>query len=337
MTKPARKPAAPPPEQKKPAPLTQSAAQIGWPQGPAISMTPEEWFNIEDNPRQRDTEHHANYATHLRSPAPTHYAVEVCKLPNGRLIKIDGHTRGFLWHEGRLLPPEVVVARCWLVPDLEAAKDLYTLFDNQKAAENLSDKLHGAKREFGLEFTSTMLSGDKFGSGLATAHSTWFDSKYRSNPYELLPQWKKELALLDACDPHVTDFIVPVFAASLILLRIDREGATNFITAFATDAGTKDKGNIDAVEAFRIALSNIKAKRQMFGAVSHRKIMKLMISMYEAYGRNQIYVRGKGIRVKSDAGFEHWIAKHKARWEASPPPPEPDADTEETEVWDDGE
>ena len=65
-------------------------------------MTVAEWIKVEDNPIQRDTEHHAAKAKHLLTPLPSHAFVFACELPNGKLIKLDGHTRALLWQRGQV-------------------------------------------------------------------------------------------------------------------------------------------------------------------------------------------------------------------------------------------
>lgn len=65
------------------------------PQSHTLRMPLGIWFAMPDNPRQRDTENRARAASrkHLQSPHPTHRNVSAAQLPDGRLVKLDGHTR----------------------------------------------------------------------------------------------------------------------------------------------------------------------------------------------------------------------------------------------------
>lgn len=45
-------------------------------------------------------------------------------LPGGRLIKLDGHTRAFLWASGQLQKPPCVYVRVYLAANMEEAKEL---------------------------------------------------------------------------------------------------------------------------------------------------------------------------------------------------------------------
>lgn len=62
-------------------------------------MSLHQWLQVPDNPRQRDTIRHATKAAkdHLSEPSLTHLEVSAAELPNGELLKLDGHTRSYLW------------------------------------------------------------------------------------------------------------------------------------------------------------------------------------------------------------------------------------------------
>lgn len=68
-------------------------------------MLVEDWIKVEDNPIQRDTEKHAAKAKHLMTPHPSHSFVFAAELPNGKLIKLDGHTRALMWRRKDVSPP----------------------------------------------------------------------------------------------------------------------------------------------------------------------------------------------------------------------------------------
>ena len=62
------------------------------------TMPVEKWFDIPDNPIQRNTEERAKRARHLHKLTPSHYTVALAKYKgNGKREKVDGHTRGYIW------------------------------------------------------------------------------------------------------------------------------------------------------------------------------------------------------------------------------------------------
>ncbi len=73
-------------------------------------MLVEDWIKVTPNPIQRDTEKHAAKAKHLLTPHPTHSVVHAAELPNGKLIKLDGHTRALIWKRKDVVPPVQVTA-----------------------------------------------------------------------------------------------------------------------------------------------------------------------------------------------------------------------------------
>ncbi len=163
-----------------------------------LQMSVESWCALPENLRQRDTEKHAQKASrnggHLREASPEHAQVFAAKLPNGQLVKLDGHTRALLWERGVLESPGQVIVTVIPVRDMEHAKELYNHFDNAQAAETIKDKLSGALREHGLVFRSGCFSLI-YSSSILDAHRFIFGSA--SNLYETVGVWKPVLEAID--------------------------------------------------------------------------------------------------------------------------------------------
>ncbi|AEK57889.1 hypothetical protein Atc_1240 [Acidithiobacillus caldus SM-1] len=160
-------------------------------------MSVADWCAMEDNARQRNTEKHARKALrgHLREPSAAHAMTTAAQLPNGRLIKIDGHTRAWLWEHGLLTPPESVLVTVIPVSDIDEAKTLYMHFDDPRAAETLQDRLDGALREHELVLRSGCFA-KLYGSSLRVAHKMVFPGR-QPEIYEMVGTWKPLLLAMD--------------------------------------------------------------------------------------------------------------------------------------------
>ena len=184
------------------SPLTeglQDCRQQG--QGPySMRMSVAEWCAIPANPRQRDTEKHAQKATrqggHLRTASPVHVQVSAVRLPDGSMVKLDGHTRAWCWERGLLAAPEQVLVTIIPVADMEHAKELYKQFDDPRAAESLQDKLSGAIREHDLALRSGCLS-QLYASSLRAAHGLLFSGRTQPDLYTIVGLWKPLLQVID--------------------------------------------------------------------------------------------------------------------------------------------
>lgn len=123
-----------------------------------IEMTVEEWIEVPDNPRQRDTIRRAKRARrkHLSEYNEMHCRVIAAMMDGELFCKIDGHTRAYLWEHGMLdRPPNgKVIAQLFSVSSIDEAKRLYTQTDSVEAVKQVRDVLEGFANEIGLELTS---------------------------------------------------------------------------------------------------------------------------------------------------------------------------------------
>jgi hypothetical protein len=164
-------------------------------------MSPSEWHAVQDNPIQRDTQERAAHAKHLRVPSPAHAVVHAAELPDGTLVKLDGHTRSYLWSQGGAPTPRFVTVLLYPVGSIAEATDLYRHFDAPEAAENARDRLAGGERAAGFHPVSSLLRARYYAESLRLAQqmpqgST--QSRFERLPAdELVKLWKAELLLLD--------------------------------------------------------------------------------------------------------------------------------------------
>lgn len=175
------------------------------------------WFAMSDNPRQRDTENRARAALrkHLKTPHPTHRNVSAAQLPlpDGRMFKVDGHTRTFLWAAGKLAVPAdgTVTVTVYPVRDLAEVMALFDTFDSPDAVMTSQDRIAGGKREHEVVLRSGCLSGTTslHATSLkmcdAIALHGALEVQKSAPEHEIVGRWKPVLEMVDAQGYHRVD------------------------------------------------------------------------------------------------------------------------------------
>lgn len=212
-----------------------------------INMSVAEWAAVPDNPRQRNTESHANKASRdwLKTAHISHAVVHAARLQtDGKLVKLDGHTRSLLWSQGRLDAPEFVHVVVHSVANWDAAKELYTTFDSAKTVEGAKDKLYGAHRDSQTGATSGLVLNGPIVSALRVLSSG------NTDIYKTLPRWKNQLRALDDFGFGKNRFSAGAVAGLLALLYRRGERILPFIHAAAADGGMRNEEGSDGVDHF---------------------------------------------------------------------------------------
>lgn len=232
-----------------------------------MRMTVKDWIEVEDNPIQRDTERHAAKAKHLLTPLPTHAFVFAARLPNGKMIKLDGHTRALMWKRGQIPSPLILDVGIIEVKDKAAAEELYKTFDSRDALETMRDKVSGAFHRYGFEPQSGLLSGGNLtyalrmasavlsGAAVSTAASGGGNRSEKekkvkkADVYEMISEFSYELHALDGFGLGQGQASAGIVAAFLVSYRKYGHKITPFWTAVFGNAGTKMDGEMDAIQA----------------------------------------------------------------------------------------
>lgn len=264
------------------------------------TMTPVQWADVPDNPRQRNTEWRAARAAHLKLPHPTHAKLNMARLPNGALYKLDGHTRSFLWQTGKLSAPATLHVDVWDCSDLDAVRNLYGTFDSKAAVETTIDLIHGGMRDLDLNFQSDLLRSHRFVAGMRLAHSLVFGDASASvaTPYDLLKEWRPELNQLDVCDPTRRRFNSGVAAAALLTIRRYGIDACKFWNAYAHGGGTKLDGQMDPVQALEERMNRRRGQKKTTGTANAYENTRIALSAYlRDRGGESYSVDGSGIKA----------------------------------------
>lgn len=246
-------------------------------------MTVEQWCKVQDNPRQRPTEQHANRAIkqHLKEYSVTQDTVFAAVLPGGILVKLDGHTRAFLWESGQLQKPPCVWVRVYLAANMDEAKELYTHFDSRPATETTKEQIGGALAEAGIQPESGLLNYGSYKSALNKLQSG------AASVYKIVSGWRRELQLLDSVGFTKNSLKVGGVLGALILLRTrTAEHVLSFLELVRADKGTKtDKGS-DAVETF----CRLNAQQgNSGGEAAIYELAGRMVTLYDGYLSRRFY------------------------------------------------
>ncbi len=238
-----------------------------------ISMSVDDWIAVQDCPVQRDTKRHAEKAKkkHLKTRSRTQSLVSAARV-NNQLIKVDGHTRAFCWHNNWLPRPEDDEVDIAVYPcnSMDEVVTLYHSIDNQSQGKDSKDKTVSAFKECEFEAKSNLLTNGSLTIALQNAtqkNSSNFNlRKYTS-------EWLPVLQMIDELDFSRRRFPGAIFAALLITTRIYGEAAMVFWLDYSKDNGEKSKGECDGVQA----LSELMLKRREEDMVGGRNCSKIIL------------------------------------------------------------
>jgi hypothetical protein len=252
---------------------------------PSLKMSVADWIAVTDNPIQRDTERHAAKAKHLLTPSPTHAHVSAAKLPDGTLVKLDGHTRALMWARGMVQRPAHVEVAVIPVKSIEDAKQLYTHFDSKDAVETAVDKISGGFRDIGFTPESGLLKSGQIGSALRIAWTVkhgYSKEKVAKNTYEMVNEFSAEILALDELGLGKRAAFAGIIAAFLLSYRKYDEQCLPFWRAVFGNAGNKINGKMDAVQALN-ELILARKRNATYGSAADMDLCSRALHAYEKY------------------------------------------------------
>jgi hypothetical protein len=272
-----------------PTPPANSLKSIRLPTIRKLSV--EEWIAVRPNPRQRDTDRHLLRAVHLRQPNPTHLQVNAAVLPDGTLIKLDGHSRARLWQLEPDIAPARVLVGLYPVNTVEEDAELYSSFDNRAAVDTASDDLSGAFRAVGFVPASQLFREYK-GTGSikgATVYMMGLEGGGGNNAldiYDIVPRWIEELRLLDSLRVTAQRFSNPILIAALLTIRRRGNDAVEVWDRYQRDLGIKTGTEMDGVEALTRLLLNF----PQAGGNATKAMVGKAVSCIEAAIEDRVFV-----------------------------------------------
>lgn len=251
-----------------------------------IQMKPAQWAEVQDNPIQRDTQEHAKKAVrgHLRTASSTQMVVHAAVLPDGALVKLDGHTRALLWSDGRLAAPPMVQVVLHEVDSMAQAMALYKEFDAPGATEGATDRLAGAYRLHSIVPKNKILTKGGVTSALSII------DQHRSI-YQMVGEWKDELLLLDEVDATPTAMPSTLVCAALVTLRRHGAKALDFWRLYAAGGGTRLDGKSCGVDELTRIVADLRARKMLAtGGFNQRQSQAgRAISCCDAWLQGRVY------------------------------------------------
>ena len=239
-----------------------------------VEMSTAEFIDMQDNPQQRDTELRADRAkdNHLSTMAPTHAMAAAAKLPDGTMIKLDGHTRSYLWAKGELEKPPKMHDSVYPVDDMSGAIRVYELFDNSTAVKTAADLVQSAYKLNGLNLSSNLLRSGvgmervfRFAYGLEHGRLVAIP-KSEIALVDLVKHYSEVLKTLDTIDVSKSVLPAPYMVAAIVALKRDGQKAETFICAVKEKIGINNAGDMDAIHVVNSYISsaeytNLRLKR----------------------------------------------------------------------------
>lgn len=202
-----------------------------------------EWVAIQDNPRQRNTVKHGTKAMkgHLKEPMTQHASVEIAALPDGSFVKLDAHTRAYLWEIGHFpCKPEFMAVKIHPVSSMKEAVKLYLTFDAKDSHETASDLHDGVFNELNVVFES------KFCNDLAFKNALYYASGSRSIK-DRIEDWLPELEFLDNLNVTAKQFNAGLVMGVLMTARRDPLKAADFWLRYRDGDGINNESGTDAI------------------------------------------------------------------------------------------
>lgn len=276
-----------------PTSLTASYGDARFQRSETVQMSFAEWEAIPSNPRQRNeiVRIDKGRADHLLSPNEKHREVALALLPDNRIYKVDGHTRTALWRSGRVMPPSYLLVDVYNCVDDQAAMDLYDLFDNTGASESGTDRVTGAFREAGINPTSPML----LEGGISTAMRELYSFVNQVNVTtqmkntvinSAIKTYAKEIMLLDKIKPTREAFPYGIVMGAILTFARYGDKPLRFWELYQADAGSKDEGSVDAVEAL---VQRRKEGRGKGNTTMGRLMMNYSIKAYDHHNKGKSF------------------------------------------------
>lgn len=233
-------------------------------------MTVKEWIAVPANPIQRDTERHLAKAFHLMTPSPSHAYVFAAELPDGKLLKLDGHTRALAWEREMVERPTTVFVATIPVKNKAEAERIYKNFDSKEALETVRDKMYGAFTRHNFQPNSGMLRAGNLTVALKNAYAVLNnvspntvgkrspddrksgdagDRLARTDVYVMVNEFSNELNELDGYNLRSGQYSGGVIAAFILSTRKYGKKIAPFWHAVFGGEGVKQGREMDYVQA----------------------------------------------------------------------------------------
>jgi hypothetical protein len=254
-----------------------------------VMMDVPEWIAVPGNPRQRNTEERLRRSKHFDVIEKPHLELRAGELPDGGLVKLDGHTRAAKWMSHLAEAPQgrVLFVIVHEIPDLDEAMRLYDMYDSQLAVEDSRDKVYGAFRQMGWTPESKFMRDARLTTALKLALTSVAGDPRFADPHLLVEYWFPECGRLDLVNLRTEWMNAGCTAAALATVRRRGDAAVEFWRLVNHVGGTKDAIGMDGVEALRYLIMDAKTRKKNFAAAIDT--MHKAVACVEKYLSGDVY------------------------------------------------
>lgn len=235
----------------------------------SIEMAFEEFAAFERCPKQRDEKLRTNKA-HFDTYDTSMQCVSVGVLPNGKVYKINGHTRVQCVIEGKLLEiaRSPMVVTVYSLPNIEAIRAKYDTYDSRSASKTAAETIQSALSDIGLDLVTKRFAAGQFGSALSLAVKSLqqADSSIprKLNRLDQIRLFETAIVSLDKMDTNPARFNQGTLAAAFLAFRKHGTAAEDFFSAYNTTSGLERGSERNAVRM----LHEIRNKMKQDGRVA---------------------------------------------------------------------
>lgn len=246
------------------------------------AMPAKVFHSLPECPIQRDTRSRATVVKHLKTASPLHASVVATRV-DGKLNKLDGHTRDNCWQVAGTLeaPPGVF---CYVIEcaNYEQVKALYDQADSQAAAERKKEKIWGSWKELGhITASPFFASTGPFISAVVKAFS---DMVPAAHPRKLAEASLQCVKLLESAGKGLDLVARPMVVASALivtrkLIAVGKSSriseVAEFLERVACREGKQSNNKCDAVQ---LLLDTFKDENQRGGSSTHQEELGFALS-----------------------------------------------------------
>lgn len=265
-------------------------------EGSVVEMSLSEWMSVMDNPRQRDTEQRAVKAQrYLRTPSPEHPVVHAARLPDGTLVKLDGHTRSYLWSTGKIPPPERIICVLVNAASIDQACELYWHYDSRRTVKSTADMLSGVLGEHHFHIETKWLQ--KAVVNAVRIIESVSDSEIVTK--QCLPLWFEEVRVVDS----VADLVPKTCRLAGLVAGLMVRANPTLLSGFLEDlrnGGTCIAGNGDGPYLLRSLIERKRLLGQMAGHSNQEIIARATVKSIDLWHKGEY---GKFLRADDWRNF----------------------------------
>ena len=281
-----------------------------------IGMSVAEFVALPPHPRQRGTENRAAQArktgNRFHEYDETHRHVEAASW-DGRVYKVNGHTRAWLWGEGHALPPHGDVSVVLYRPETyEAFIELYNRFDSPEASEKAAEKVQGALRQYGVHVHSNMFSKGNIVTALRMGSP--IDLPFtKIDVYDAVRSLRQTIELVDReLSPTPKKVGGAILPAVFLTVAAHGENAIPFWRSLIADSANQCGGRADPPTKLRRLLDDRIARGTAFSRNNVSELFPYAIAAYLAWCKGTVYSTSRKSSLRPakshDINILRWLA-----------------------------